>query len=83
MPVIASTNQKCLFCVDLCDGVDAFFQQLLYYIIIMVLFVIQSFAKSGNPIFSDNSLVFYKPNSLAHATGSTGVRNSRTKARRT
>ena len=49
----------------------------------MVLYVIQSFAKSGNPVFSDNSLVFYKPNSLAHATGSTGVRNSRTKARRT
>ena len=80
MPVIASTNQKCLFCVN--HG-DVSFQQLLYYIIIMVLYVIQSFAKSGNPIFSDNSLVFYKPNSLAHATGSTGVRNSRAKARRT
>ncbi len=49
----------------------------------MVLYVIQSFAKSGNPIFSDNSLVFYKPNSLAHASGGSGVKNSRAKARRT
>ena len=30
-----------------------------------------------------NNTVFYKPNSLAHASGGSGVRNSRAKARRT
>ena len=49
----------------------------------MVFFIINPLSKYGSPIFSDNSLVFYKPNSLAHATGSVGVRNSRAKSRRT
>ena len=34
-------------------------------------------------LFTDNSLVFYKPNSLSTGGGGSGVRNSRHKQRRT
>jgi hypothetical protein len=39
--------------------------------------------KNKCSLFSNNSMVFYKPNSLSSGSGSSGVRNSRCKQRRT